>query len=75
MNELPDESTIVFSEGAWSHVREAHRLWWRGELGRPLIQMCLGGAEASRPEPALDGRRFTAFYDDSVPAAAIAQPA
>ena len=64
-------STIDFGPDRWERIRESHRLWWDGELGRPLIQMRLGGAEAPRPAPDLPFRIFEAFYDDTVPVEAI----
>lgn len=71
MTRFADESTVDFSDDAWARVRDTHRRWWQGELGRPLIQMRLHGAEAPRPEPSLRSRHFEAFYDHSVPVEAI----
>lgn len=71
MNGFADASTINFSDDSWKRIRESHRRWWQGELGRPLIQIRLGGAEAPRPEPALGYRVRDAFYEDSVSAEAI----
>ncbi|MDT8389842.1 MAG: hypothetical protein RRC34_04960 [Lentisphaeria bacterium] len=59
-------SRVDFSDESWARAREAHRRWWRGELGRPLIQMRLDGVETSRPEPVALSKAFAAFYDDSV---------
>ena len=30
--------TIQFTEDRWNVIRESARLWWQGQLGRPLIQ-------------------------------------
>ena len=71
MKSLADKSTVKFNDDDWKRVRESHRRWWRGELGRPLVQMRLDGAEAPRPEPELPALALDAFYDDSVSAEAI----
>jgi hypothetical protein len=71
MTEFADESTIDFSDADWTRIKDSHRRWWDGELGRPLIQMRLGGADAPRPEPTLASKNFIPFYDDSVSAEAI----
>jgi len=71
MTDLAGSSTIDFGPERWERIRDSHRLWWDGELGRPLIQMRLGGADAPRSEPALPYHNFIPFYDDSVSAAEI----
>lgn len=44
--------TLHFSHDRWQLVREAHRLWWAGQLDRPLILARVGGAPSDLPEPA-----------------------
>lgn len=58
---------IRFAGSRWAKVQEDARLWWAGELERPLIQVRLTGAEAGRPEPDLPSHGFHSFYDLSVP--------
>ena len=41
---------IRFAGSRWAKVREDARLWWAGELDRPLIQVRLTGADASRED-------------------------
>ena len=43
--------TIDFSPERWSRVRETYRLWWRGELERPVIPVVLEDRDPGRPEP------------------------
>ena len=63
--------SIDFSPERWEKIKSDARAWWAGELDRPLIQVSVSGMPPDRPEPALPGQGFTAFYDDSVPAEAI----
>jgi 5-methyltetrahydrofolate--homocysteine methyltransferase len=53
---------IDFSPERWERVKRNADLWWRGELGRPLIQLTVGGKDPGRPEPRLPARHFTAHY-------------
>ncbi len=60
--------SIDFDNERWERVRENYRLWWAGNLDRPLIQMTCGGRDPGRARPNLPDYGFTAFYDLSVPA-------
>ncbi|MDP7395831.1 MAG: hypothetical protein QGF67_05065 [Lentisphaeria bacterium] len=62
---------IDFDRQRWDRVKDNSRNWWAGELGRPLIQMRLHGADPGRPEPELPARHFTAQYGTAVSAEAI----
>ncbi|NQT21102.1 MAG: hypothetical protein HQ592_15445 [Planctomycetes bacterium] len=59
---------IDFPKSRWEKIREDSRRWWAGELKRPLIQVCLSGADPGRPEPKLPSVPQMSFYDMSVPA-------
>ncbi len=61
-----------FSIERWDKIKDDYRKWWAGELDRPLINVSLGGRDPGRPEPELPAYRFTAFYDETVSAEAIA---
>ena len=63
--------SIDFSQQRWQRINENYRLWWAGELERPLIQLMLTGRDSGRPEPDLPHYSFQSFYDLSVPAEAI----
>jgi hypothetical protein len=63
---------IDFNPERWEQVRDAHRHWWAGSLGRPLIHLTLQGRPPGRPEPAVPSHEFASFYDLSVPAEAVA---
>ena len=62
---------VHFSAERWERIKQNARLWWQGELGRPLIQLTDGNADPGRPEPPLPGLGFHSGYDLSVPAAEI----
>ncbi|MDD2707210.1 MAG: hypothetical protein PHV34_04315 [Verrucomicrobiae bacterium] len=62
---------INFSPDRWQNVRNNARLWWAGELKRPLIHLAVKGNNPGRPEPSLPHHPFTAFYDLSVSAEQI----
>jgi len=42
---------IDFNETRWTKVKESHRKWWAGKLGRPLIPIAIPGREPGRPMP------------------------
>ncbi len=62
---------IDFSPDRWEKIKHDSENWWRGELGRPLIQICLKGRNPGREEPKLPYFEFASFYDLSVPAEKI----
>ncbi len=51
-----------FNTDQWTKIKNDTRLWWAGELGRPLIQVRLTGLPPTRPEPALSRHEFASFY-------------
>ncbi|MEN6372414.1 MAG: hypothetical protein ABFD64_10430 [Armatimonadota bacterium] len=59
---------IDFNQKRWERIKTDSHAWWRGELGRPLVQFTAGGRDPGRPEPAVPNYYFTAFYDFSVSA-------
>lgn len=65
---MEDWMSIDFSSERWQSVAENSKLWWKGELKRPLIQFTIGGRDPGRPEPALPHYQYAAFYDLDVPA-------
>jgi hypothetical protein len=62
---------IDFSPERWEKVAANARAWWEGRLGRPLVQVCVGGRDPGRPRPSLPSRGFASHYDMSVPVEAI----
>ena len=60
--------SIDFSGQRWGTINDDYRLWWAGELARPLIQITLTGRDPGRPEPPLPGYWSKSFYELSVPA-------
>jgi hypothetical protein len=62
--------SIEFSAERWERVKAANRLFWRGELDRPLIHITVGGRDPGRPEPRLKPGRwhFAEVYRSEVPA-------
>ncbi len=62
---------IDFSCERWEKIKENYRLWWAGELERPLIQVTLWGQEPDRPEPAVPPISRAVMYDLSVSPEAI----
>lgn len=63
--------SIAFAEPDWQRIRDTYTAWWNGTLGRPLINVAVGGYPRERPEPKLARARRTAFYGDGVSAEAI----
>jgi len=60
--------SIEYSEQRWQKVKEDASKWWAGQLGRPLIQVRLTGAEPGRRESVVPYKDFTSFYDLSISA-------
>ena len=60
--------TIDFSRQRWETIKKDYRLWWTGQLDRPLIQLTLTGRDPGRDEPELPCYGFQSFYNLSVPA-------
>ncbi len=63
--------SIAFSNERWDEVKKNARLWWAGELDRPLMQFAMGGRDPGRPEPGLPSYGFVPFYDLSISPEAI----
>ncbi len=59
---------LDFNETRWKQVEENWNLWWKQELGRPVITATLPGRDPGRPKPDLPLFSFATFYDLSVPA-------
>ncbi len=57
---------IDFSYDRWEKVKEDARLWWSGELERPLIQLALWGRDPGRPEPTTPAISRDVIYDLSI---------
>ncbi len=62
---------IDFNRERWDAVRAASAQWWRGELGRPLVNLTTWGRAPGRAEPRLAGKGFTAHYSLDVTAEEI----
>jgi len=62
---------IDFTHERYERVAENSRLWWAGELKRPLIQVTTRTHDPGRFEPALDYRFYNAAYEDSTAAETI----
>jgi uncharacterized protein YndB with AHSA1/START domain len=58
---------LTFSPGRWQQVVESHEAWWRGELGRPLVNLYVRDAHDVGSEPELPMKHFTGNYDHQVP--------
>ncbi len=43
--------SIDFSPERWDRLRETYRLWWAGELDRPVVPIELAGRDPGRPRP------------------------
>lgn len=62
---------IDFTPERWKKVTEDSEKWWKGELGRPLVQVRLNGRNAGRLKPNIPYYLYTSFYEDSVSAEQI----
>jgi hypothetical protein len=47
----PRPMGIDFDAERWSQIKETSRLWWAGELERPLIPVRFGGRDPGRTKP------------------------
>ncbi len=59
--------TIPFSHDRWQRLRQDYTAWWKGDLGRPIIQVTLTGCDAGRPAPKLGPVVKTAEYGLQTP--------
>jgi len=57
---------IDFSEDRWQRIRHNARLWWAGELDRPLVQIAVTGRDPGRDEPEIPAVDFLPCYGPSV---------
>lgn len=64
--------TIAFDQSRWDKIRETHRRWWAGELGRPLVHLTVKNRRPKQPEPRLPSYEFASFYNLNTSAEAIA---
>ena len=62
---------IDFTPERWDKVKETYRLWWAGELGRPIIPVYLLGGNSDRPQPETPLLSQATCTDLSIPAEAI----
>lgn len=62
---------VDFSAERWERVRESYRLWWAGELDRPIIPVELRGRDPGRPPPPAPLLTQATCHDLSVPAAGV----
>ncbi|MFZ4779762.1 MAG: hypothetical protein ACOYM3_30765, partial [Terrimicrobiaceae bacterium] len=60
---------IDFAPGRWDKVKETYRLWWAGELQRPILDMVLDGREPGRQQPKAPLLTQETCTDLSIPAA------
>ena len=60
--------SIDFDSGRWGKIKENYGKWWKGELGRPLINMTLANCKYPREKYRHPYLPFTSFYDLSVSA-------
>lgn len=63
--------SIAFTKSDWERTKENAEKWWNGELGRPLVQIVVGGNDPGRPEPSTPNYGFTSHYGLDTPTAAI----
>ncbi len=59
---------IDFTYERWEKVKVDARLWWAGELGRPLLHTTVSGADAGRDEPRAFPEGVNPLYELSIPA-------
>lgn len=58
---------LDFDQARWARIKQETRQWWAGDLGRPLIQVCLKNAHSARHAPVLFCHEFASFYPVTVP--------
>ncbi|MBN1257894.1 MAG: hypothetical protein JXA52_09350 [Planctomycetes bacterium] len=58
--------SIDFSQQRWEQLKEDYKLWWAGELKRPLIHVSNKDRDPGRPEPEIPSHWSQSFYDLSV---------
>jgi 5-methyltetrahydrofolate--homocysteine methyltransferase len=58
--------SIEFNARRWQETKANYGKWWAGTLGRPIVNITIGGHAAGRPEPELRGQGFHSFYERSV---------
>ena len=62
---------IDFTYERWEKVKADARLWWAGELGRPLLHTTADGANPGRDKPEALPDGVNPLYDLSIPAERI----
>jgi hypothetical protein len=60
-----------FDENRWEKIAQDASKWWKGKLGRPLIQVKLKGKNPNREKPKYPFHNFASFYDLTIPAEEI----
>jgi len=63
---------LDFNADRWAQCREAHRRWWDGNLGRPLLNLSVVGRDPGRPHPNIPRHAFHSFYAPDIAPAQIA---
>ena len=58
---------IDFDEGRWKEIKETYRLWWAGQLDRPLIPVELDGRDPGRDKPDIPLLTQATCTDISIP--------
>ncbi len=60
-----------FKAEKWEQIKSDYSKWREGKLERPLVYLCLVGAQPHRKEPDIPSYPFTAHYDFSISAEQI----
>ncbi|NLY01817.1 MAG: hypothetical protein GXY83_37505 [Rhodopirellula sp.] len=63
--------SIDFDPQRWDRLRETYRLWWAGELERPIIPVELAGRDPGRPMPDVPRLTQATCHRLDIPADAI----
>jgi len=62
---------IEFKKELWDNIKHNASKWWKGELGRPSIQIKLKGKNPGREVPKHPLHTFASFYDLDISAEEI----
>ncbi len=63
--------SIDFDPERWDRLRETYRLWWAGELDRPIVPVELAGRDPGRPKPDVPLLTQATCHQLDIPAEAI----
>lgn len=53
-----------YGEIDFDALAKRYEKWWRGELGRPIIPVVIGGADPGRPMPKVPPLSFATAFDE-----------